>query len=692
MTAPALALYWHFHQPCYRDPATGRATMPWVRLHGIKDYYGMAELLREFPGVRCSFNFVPALLDQLEACAAGEAFDEFEELARRPAGELSPAERERAVEVFFYAHWDRMIRVHGRYGELLEKRAPWKRSAAQAAPDFSTEELRDLATWSTLAWYHPLAVERDAGLRELAAKGRDFSESEKLYVLDRQRSVLAEVIPAYRELAARGQIELTTTPYYHPILPLLVDMTSARAAIPGVRMPEHWKPVPEDAREQLRRAVASHRRRFGSAPAGCWPSEGSLSEAVVPLLAEAGFSWTASDEEILAYSLGRSMERSELYKPYRLEFGGENVAAIFRDRELSDAIGFVYHRWEDQAAAARDFVRRARESGGQLVTAILDGENAWEYYPGGGLPFLRALYAELEGSDISTVLPGDYLAEHPGERLAKLWPGSWINHDFYIWAGHRDDQRAWDYLFRVRADLERFAAEDTDRAALERAWEALYAAEGSDWFWWYGDDHDSALDGAFDELFRKHLAGVYRALSRPAPDFLAEPIGGGHGPLCATQPTGSLDVQVDGRADEAEWLAAGCYRTTAGAMDRSAAPLVGRLFFGAGAGELFLRADFTESRRAEIDDRLDLHLVFSAPREAELTVRGFAGDAPQVFLDGSPAGRLAWGHVLELAVPRAALDLGPGAECAFFAELRRGEEPLERVPDADLLRFSAPPE
>ncbi len=695
MSTTALILYWHFHQPCYVDPLSGEATMPWVRLHGIKDYWGMAALLEEFPEVRCAFNFVPSLLDQLEAYVAGGTSDDYEELARRPVSSYSEDDRQRALEIFFHAHWDRMVRAHERYGELLDKRAPWKRSPAEASADFSEADLRDLATWFTLAWYHPLAVERDSGLSELVAKGRNFTEAEKLYVLERQRRVLAEVIPMYRRLATEGRIELTTTPYYHPILPLLADMSCARVSMPGVRLPRGWKKLADDAREQLRRAIESHTERFGSPPAGCWPSEGSVSEAVIPLLADAGFRWTATDEEILAYSLGRGMKREELYRPYRLDLAGGAVDAVFRDRGLSDAIGFVYHGWEDQKAAAQDFVSRAKATGGQPVTAILDGENAWEYYPAGGVPFLRAVYSELtragEEDEIRTVLPGEFLAANPGERLGKLWPGSWINHDFYIWAGHRDDRRAWEYLFNVREDLERFAADvGVEEAALERAWESLYAAEGSDWFWWYGDDHNSGNDGAFDELFRRHLAGVYRALDRPEPDFLSVPIAGAHGPLCATEPTGLLEASLDGQASEEEWLSAGCFRTTAGAMDRSDLPLVTRLFFGPGAQELFVRADFSESRREELGAEVELHLHFTAPREISVTVRGFAAGKPEVFLDGTVAGRAAWDHVLELAIPRKALGLVAGAECSFRAELLCSGESLERVPADDALRFKAP--
>jgi alpha-amylase/alpha-mannosidase (GH57 family) len=705
MTAPALILYWHFHQPNYVDPITGRATMPWVRLHGIKDYWGMAAILREFPEVRCAFNFVPSLLDQLEACAAGTSTDDYEELARKPSGDWTAEERNRALDIFFHAHWDRMIRTHPRYGQLLDKRAPWKRSSGEAAGDFSPEELRDLAAWFTLAWYHPLAAQGDAGLRELCGKDRGFSEAEKLYVLERQRRLLSEIMPTYRALAERGQVELTTTPYYHPILPLLVNMECARTAMPGVPMPGHWKPVPDDAREQLRRAVESHERRFGRRPAGCWPSEGSVSPEVAELLAEAGFRWAATDEDILAYSLGRAMERAELYRPYRVGTGRHALAMVFRDRGLSDSIGFAYHGWADQEAAARDFVRRVVETRGELVTVILDGENAWEYYQLGGIPFLRALYGELTAAqrrgELRTVLPDEHLAGagapagtgtspgRAGRRLRNLWPGSWINHDFYIWAGHRDDQRAWDYVFRVRADLERFAAEKgANPVAVERAWKALYAAEGSDWFWWYGDDHNSGNDEAFDRLFRRHLSGVYQVLGKPEPDFLSQPILGRHGEMQATRPEGLLAVDVDGQAGESEWLNAGSYRTAAGAMDRSGLPLAVSVLFGVSADEFLFRVDFAEPRRAELDTSCRLRLSFSAPRGVVAEVRDLTARAPEPLLDGVPAGRAALDHVLELALPRSALGLAPGTECALWAELLRGDEILERMPDSEQLRFT----
>jgi len=697
----SLALLWHFHQPCYRDILSGRVHMPWVRLHGIKDYWGMAALLEEFPGVRCAVNVVPSLLDQLEAAAAGTSPDECETLARIPAEDLSAEQRRRALEVFFYANWDRMIRVHPRYGELLEMRAPWKRSAAEAeaSGDFSAADLRDLQAWFTLAWYHPLVIDRDPGLRSLVFKAREFTEDDKLYVLDRQRDVLSEVIPKYRRLAERGQVELTATPHYHPILPLLADMRAAQVAMPGVRLPAHWKPVPEDAREHLRRAVESHERRFGRRPAGCWPSEGSVSEAVLPMLAEAGFKWAATDEDILAYSLGEPLERTGagLYRPYRAGPPGRELGVIFRDRGLSDLVGFNYHSWWDQLGAARDFITKVRGCGEGLVSVILDGENAWEHYPGGGVPFLRELYGGLsraaERGEVVPVLPGEFLASRRGRRLERLWPGSWINHDFYIWAGHHQDQQAWDYLFRVRADLESMGAgRPAGDRQLERAWECLYAAEGSDWCWWYGDDHNSGNDDAFDELFRMHLANVYRALGRRPPDFLSQPIkSSGAGRMQATRPGGQFRATLDGRAtDYHEWIRAGSYRTAAGAMDRSGPPpLVEMLFFGNDAANLYVRADFHAGRREELAAGARLTLLAGPPGKGPAD----AGRAPACLWTSpdrveASGCRAALDHILEVAVPLDALGLAPGADCALGVELQLPGGAVEAIPQEGRIRFA----
>src|SRR5579885_1633804 len=301
MSTASLALMWHQHQPYYPDDVGGENPMPWVRLHATKDYLGMALHLEEVPEFRCTINLVPSLLAQLEAYVAG-ASDAHLALSRRPADDLSPEDACSILDSFFMAFPDTMIRPHARYHELYLMRSAWNSNARQALGRFRKRDLRDLQVWSNLAWVHPLVFEKDPELVEFRAKGKHYTEEEKLWFLGKQRALLARVIPLHRELAERGQVELTTTPYYHPILPLLLDKNLAREAMPDVSLPGYRGGYPEDAAEHVRRAVASHAERFGRPPSGMWPSEGSVCQALIPLLAEHGIRWIATDEEILSCS------------------------------------------------------------------------------------------------------------------------------------------------------------------------------------------------------------------------------------------------------------------------------------------------------------------------------------------------------------------------------------------------------
>ena len=555
-----LAFLWHQHQPNYRDLRTGRSALPWVRLHGVKDYYGMARLLLEAAEngapVRATINLVPTMLAQLQAYAAGSATDPHLELSSRPAADLNADERASALDLFFEANRPNVIEAHPRYAELLAKRRLDEVKAEDVADQFSDEDIRDLQVWANLAWFHHTIIERDEHLRDLIQKDRSFSEDDQAFVLARQREVLGEVIGLHRRLQDDGIIEISTSPFYHPILPLLCNMEDARVALPDTPLPVGWTPLVEDAREQLARAVAQYETLFGRRPTGLWPSEGSVSPAMLPLVAEQGFRWLATDEQILARSIVENFDRDngnenedesttedpmvaaeKLYQPYQARTPHGELALVFRDRQLSDLIGFEYQRW-DSHHAVQDFLGRLRsigrrvESPSALVPVILDGENCWEHYPGGGVPFLRELYRELSRSDdIRTVRIGEHLIEHPpGKTIKRLFSGSWINHNFYIWIGHEEDLCAWEYLLRVRQDLQRFAAEladanDEAQARLRQAWESLYAAEGSDWFWWYGEDHTSDQGPIFDELFRTHLKNVYHFMGRSQPPpFLNIPV------------------------------------------------------------------------------------------------------------------------------------------------------------------------
>src|SRR5581483_10724887 len=307
-----VAILWHMHQPFYEDLVTGEHILPWVRLHGLKDYYGMVAMLREFPEVRVTFNLVPSLLVQVEAFAEGRAKDRFLDLSLKPASALTESDVAFILRNFFHAQRERMIDVYPRYAELLHQRGgslPAESDRRAAAARFSVDDLRDLQVWHKLAWIDPLYLESDPRVQELVGKGRGFTEADKAALGAVELEILNRVIPEYRDAAARGQIEISASPFYHPILPLLCDTDVYLTTHPESKRPRHRFVHPEDALEQLRRASAFHARLFGRPPVGLWPSEGSVSDAMVPLVAQAGFRWMATDEQILARTLGVTFSR-----------------------------------------------------------------------------------------------------------------------------------------------------------------------------------------------------------------------------------------------------------------------------------------------------------------------------------------------------------------------------------------------
>jgi alpha-amylase/alpha-mannosidase (GH57 family) len=696
-----VAILWHMHQPFYEDLITREHILPWVRLHALKDYYGMPSLLREFPQVRVTFNLVPSLLVQLEAFAAGRARDHFLDLSLKPAADLTDADAAFIVRNFFHAQRERMIDVQPRYAELLARRGaalPTPAEARATARRFSTDDLRDLQVLHKLVWIDPEYQERDERVRRLVANGRGFTEEDKAVLREVELELLNRVVPTYRELAERGQAELSTSPFYHPILPLLCDTDVYRRTHPDSRMPRHRFVHPEDAAEQLARAVDFHERVFGHRPAGLWPSEGSVSDAIVPIVARAGFQWMATDESILAHTLGIDFTRDagghvgqpdRLYTPYAVSVEGGRVACAFRDHVLSDRIGFIYANW-DAEAAADDFVnrlveagRRYRAAGGRgdpIIPIILDGENAWEHFQGGGRPFLRALYAGLSSHpELRTVTMAEACAA-PGPELTTIFPGSWIDANFYIWIGHADDQRAWSQLADARQALD--AQLDVDPQGLAQAREEILIAEGSDWFWWYGDDHSSAHDAEFDDLFRRHLRNAYKLLQKPAPDELfVSNISSGAAPD-QTDPAGFVTPTLDGEETSYfEWLGAGALevRDVAGAMHQAeqAPSVVTLVRFGLDTRRLYVRLD---ARRPAIDllaEDYEFSLKFLTPERVRFSVREQAGrllgqfwereaHAPRWTVKGPGGAAVAAGSILELAIPLADLGVAAGDAVVFF--------------------------
>ncbi|MGD9720625.1 MAG: hypothetical protein AB7O59_16520 [Pirellulales bacterium] len=715
----SVAFVWHQHQPYYADDVAGHNPMPWVRLHGTKDYWGMAMHLKEVPEVRATINLVPSLVQQILAYTEGGAEDEHLRVSRLPADNLSETDRHYLLDHFFMAHPDQMIRPYARYWELYQQRGLGVDSVARAARRFSSRDVIDLQCYSNLIWFHPIAFEVHADLAEFRAKGQQWTEDEKQWLLNKQKELLAEVIPLHRQLAASGQVELTTTPFYHPILPLLVDKRLARQAMPQVNLPRHLEGYAQDAAAQVRQAVAYHEKVFGVRPRGMWPSEGSVAQAVVPIIAAEGIEWIASDEEILARSTegwisrdaqGMVQNTEMLYRPWRLEEAGHALSMIFRDHALSDHIGFHYQRYQADAAVddlvgKLESIQRATAARGgrpSLVSIILDGENCWEYYANGGLDFLRGLYRRLAGhSHVRTSRVGDYLQDHPAEKtLSHLFAGSWISHNFGIWIGHPACNKAWDMLYEARGALTRRAATGQVPADdLRRAWQELYIAEGSDWFWWFDDQHTSSQDWLFDQLFRKHLQNIYTLVGDEPPAELARPIGAPprHG-RSYSQPTSLLDVKVDGRVTYFEWLNAGIFHasTARGTMTMAELARMESVYFGFDNERLLLRCDAAGGMRSRLADVDVLRVTFLEPAGFELLVAAPSAPQPDVQLfhndvPVSAAGAAAaTDSVLEIAVPWRSLATSTDAPLHLYIELLRDSQPLERLPHEGVIETAVP--
>ena len=546
-----LAILWHQHQPLYKDlqarRSRGSYRFPWVRLHAIRDYYAMAAMLEQHPEVHLTINLTPVLLQQLEDYAERGATDRALELTLTPAARLSAAQREELLATFYEAEWHTQIFPWPRYRALFEQR--------QNSRSFTVQDLADLQMWFNLSWFGPEFQEGPVALPDgevasvasFVTQGSEYSSDQIAQMVREQLKIMRNVVAIHRRLQDRGQIEISTTPFYHPILPLLVDTDQATIDREGATHPRRFH-RPEDAKAQVQQAVTFYEERFGHPPAGMWPAEGAVGQSVVSLFAEAGMHWIATDRAVL--------ERSGLYgynvqdpnvlcQGYRAEDeAGRAVAIFFRDTVLSDKIGFHYQRYPDARRAAADFLRELKQRftwqvddpRNRIVSIILDGENAWGAYPQQARPFLHALYAALvSDSEIRTVTFREYLEGNPARRVSAhpltalprvydlfqaSWideNGSWPGNDLGTWIGETEENRAWDLLRETRDFLDRVkTTPERHRMALD----ALYAAEGSDWFWWFGDDQASDSDAEFDDLFRNHLKTVYRAVGQKPPGVL----------------------------------------------------------------------------------------------------------------------------------------------------------------------------
>ncbi len=543
MKAPLeLSFLWHMHQPDYRD-TQGIIQMPWVFLHAIKDYYDMPWMLSKFPDLKASFNLTAPLIEQLKLYADPLKNDYFLMLWHQDPEALSTQEKKWMIKICKSANYDNMIKPLPRYAELYEKE------------EMSKEELIDLEILFLLSWCGPYLRLNNSLIQTLLKQKRAYTANNKQMLLEVLVTFIAGILPFYASLLRSGQIALSTTPYNHPILPLLIDMENVLHANPYIKIPDNHLSLKEDAVEQVKRAIILYKETFGQMPVGFWPAEGAVDEESVEIYKSMGIKWIATDEAILFKSLGNH-ERSSLFRPYNIR--GLNI--YFRDHALSDLFGFNY-RFKPFDKAVRHFMSEifalvSEEKKSLFV--ILDGENAWEYYQENAYPFFMKLYENILKNPWCETVTMDEIAKEESTALYRLASGSWICGDFSTWVGHPEKNKAWELLFQAKRDMLGYTIPLSSEVA-EKIKLHFLAAQSSDWFWWYGDDHSTDFALEFDTLFRHHLISIYELLGIQVPRDLFTPIIENKGTVSfLLKPQSYIYPQINGKIDSFfEWIGCG---------------------------------------------------------------------------------------------------------------------------------------
>jgi alpha-amylase/alpha-mannosidase (GH57 family) len=705
-----IAFIWHQHQPLYKC-RDGKYRLPWVRLHGTKDYLDLILLLEKYPKLHQTVNLVPSLIEQLEDYVAGTAFDPYLELALMPIDQLNDQQRQYIIHHFFDGNHHTLIDPHPRYSELYQQRQthgePW------CLDKWQEQDYSDLLAWHNLSWFDPLFWE-DPDIAAWLAQDRGFTLSDRQRIYSKQREIIARIIPQHRKMQDSGQLEITTTPYSHPILPLLADTDGGRVAVPHMKLPETRFRWAEDIPRHLQKAWDMYGDRFHRTPKGLWPSEQAVSPEILPYVAQQGFQWLCSDESVLGNSIkhffhrdhyGNIQDPEKLYQPYKLHTPNGDLAMVFRDHRLSDLIGFTYSGMSPQQAtddlighlgSIRDSLSATQVDGTKsldkpwLVTIALDGENCWEHYHLDGKPFLETLYGTFSNDDrFQLVTVSEFLEKHPPTAeipAQNLHTGSWVDGSLTTWIGDPAKNRAWDLLTAARHTLAKHA--EATPANNPAAWEALYAAEGSDWFWWFGEGHSSSQDAMFDQLFREHLVALYQALNEQVPSELYHYVED-HYRRTEQRPEGFIHPLIDGRGDEQDWNMAGKMEIggARGTMHQSST--IQRLFYGVDHVNFYLRLDFKQGTKPGVDIPNELNLVWfydnqimhnsllplaELPREEPMNYRfhhrlhidlhtmgcWFQEAMDYDRWEHRPSkARAAWDTCLEIAVPWEDLDIDP---------------------------------
>ena len=570
---------WHMHQPDYRD-ASGVMQMPWVFLHTIKDYYDMPWMLSRHEGLKATFNITPPLIEQIKLYYnEPQNHDRFLKIWLDEPLNLSEIDHQWMIKICKSTPYDTMVAPLPTYKTLYEKE------------HYNNDELRDLEMLFMLSWCGVYLRTHNSLIDTLIKKGRYYNQEDKQLLLHELVAFIKKLFPYYSQLHKEGRISISTTPLNHPILPLLMDMNNAIKANASTQIPKQHIPLQEDAKLQVDRAKALFIETFGFKGEGFWPAEGAVDEQSVALLKESGIKWIATDEAILFKSLGHT-HRAELYSPYMYK----GMCMGFRDHCLSDLIGFTYRFW-DANKAAEHFVNSLSsinsENSDATVFVILDGENAWEFFPNNAFDFFDALYRKLNHTPWCKSLHMDDVATLPAKTLDRLAPGSWIHGEFNTWVGHSEKTRAWELIYLTKRDYMHHDENlnDDTRAKIQ---EHFLAAECSDWFWWYGDDHFTEFGEEFDTLFRSHLISIYDLMNIAPPSDLFKPIIENR----STQnfhlhPQSPISPDTNGIHDSFfEWIGCGVIDESKlfSTMDRVRGP-VSKILYGQDEGSLYFAFD-----------------------------------------------------------------------------------------------------
>ncbi len=686
-----ITFLWHMHQPYYKNPLTGIYVMPWTFLHLIKDYYDMIKVVKEFENVKVVFNFVPSLIEQIEDYEKDLESDYFLKNLKKPVSSLNENDKKSLIRQLFLANYENMIFPFKRYKELYEKRENYKNSLEKI---FTNEEILDLEVLYLLAWTGFFVREESEIVKNLIKKGKNFTENDKLILLEELQDFVRKVIPEYKELYNKKKIEISCSPYFHPILPLLIDINIAKVAMPNVNIPFRVNNFYDDAEKQVEYAIEKYKEVFGNSPEGFWPSEGAVSTDTVELFKKFNIKWIATDEDIL-FKSKENLSRKDLYSCYNYN----GVKIFFRDKDLSNLIGFIYSKWNYEDAA-QDLYNRIKNiqklvnNENAILSIILDGENAWEFYKNNGIPFLRRVYSLIE-KDESLIFTtfSEYIEKNSeSPTLPYVFPGSWINANYGIWIGHPEENKAWEFLDIAKT----FLNKHKDNEKYKIAEKELLIAEGSDWFWWYGDDFYSEMSDKFDSLFRTHLSNIYTIFNEDIPIEFLSPIKLLKHPSFLTTPVDTISPIIDGKeTNYFEWISAGEINFT---QDTSTMHFsrgyFSKVFYGFDDKNFYIRIDFGINLK-EMDNCI---IEFNVHNKDVFKIKYYIQNDKIELLKKTNGNYellnikidAAYDKIAEFRIPLNELNIKNGDTINIYFVLLKNDEMLERAPFDSTIKIKIP--